>query len=214
MGVLKKIFYMIPAIKIPIISRIASLVRRHSFNSAIKDSNRILQNFGGGKIFDFNSTLPIISSELIILTIFLDLTWFGPVVKVLDDRSDILNSSLAGAAFASSEIPKIRAHAETLIEEARAEYDSTIASARTKASIEENEKKESTKKELESHLAIILDELNHSRNLLLSIDYSEKEKTKNLEIFKFIVTQSLAVNSSQIGHLATKMLLLVSSFKK
>merc|ERR1712222_5039 len=208
MGVLKKIFYMIPAIKTPIISRIASLVRRHSFNSAIKDSNRILQNFGGGKIFDFNSTLPIISSELIILTIFLDLTWFGPVVKVLDDRSDILNSSLAGAAFASTEIPKIRADAETLIEEARAEYESTVASARTKSSNEENEKKESTKKEMESHLMLILDELNHSRNLSSLTDLSYKEKTKNLELFKFIVTQSLAISSSHIGPIATKTLLL------
>merc|ERR1712060_536892 len=123
-----------------IISRLRSIIRIHSFNSAIKDSNRILHNFGGGKIFDFNSTLPIISSEIIILTIFLDLTWFGPVAKVLDDRSDILNSSLAGAAFASTEIPKIRADAEALIEEARAEYESTVASARTKSSNEENEK--------------------------------------------------------------------------
>merc|ERR1712222_146903 len=211
MGVLKKIFYMIPAIKIPIISRIASLVGKHSFNSAIKDSNKILQNFGGGRIFDFNSTLPIISSELIILTIFLVLTWFGPVAKILNDRSDILNFFLVEIVFASSEILKIRAYVEILIEEAKVKYDSTIALARTKISIEENKKKESTKKELENHLVIILDELNHSRNLSLSIDCSEKEKTKNLEIFKFIVTQSLAVNSSQIGHLATKILLLVSS---
>merc|ERR1711990_819054 len=98
-------------------------------------------------------------SEIIILTIFLDFTWFGPVVKVLDDRSDILNSSLAGAAFASTEILKIRANAETLIEEARAKYESIIALARTKSSNEENEKKESTKKEMESHLMLILNEL-------------------------------------------------------
>merc|ERR1712032_1135112 len=129
-----------------ITSRFRSVIRTHSFNSAIKDSNRILHNFGGGTIFDFNSTLPIISSEIIILTIFLDFTWFGPVVKVLDDRSDILNFSLAGAAFASTEIPKIRADAETLIEEARAKYESITALARTKFSNEENKKKESTKK--------------------------------------------------------------------
>merc|ERR1712032_22251 len=148
--VLKKIFYMIPAIKILIISRIASLVGKHSFNSAIKDSNKILQNFRGGRIFDFNSTLPIISSELIILTIFLDLTWFGLVAKILNDRSDILNFFLVGVVFASSEILKIRAYVEILIEEAKAKYDSIIASARTKTSIEENKKKESTKKNLEN----------------------------------------------------------------
>merc|ERR1712032_184838 len=116
-----------------------------------------------------------------------------------------LNFFLVEIVFASSEILKIRAYVEILIEEARAKYDSIIVLARTKTSIEENKKKESTKKEFENHLAIILDELNHSRNLLSSIDYSEEEKTKNLEIFKFIVTQSFAVNSSQIGHLATKM---------
>merc|ERR1712032_1261778 len=186
MGVLKKIFYMIPAIKILIISRIASLVGKHSFNSAIKDSNRILQNFGGGRIFDFNSTLPIISSELIIPTIFLDLTWFGPMAKILNDRNDILNFFLVEIVFASSEILKIRIYVEILIEEAKAKYDSIIVLAWTKISIEENKKKESTKKEFENHLVIILDELNYFRNPLSLIDHSKKEKTKNLVIFKFI----------------------------
>merc|ERR1712032_810152 len=116
-----------------------------------------------------------------------------------------LNFFLVEIVFASSEILKIRAYVEILIEEAKVEYDSTIVLAWTKISIEENKKKESTKKEFENHLVIILDELNYSRSLLSLIDHLEKEKTKNLEIFKFIVTQSLVVSSFQIGYLVTKM---------
>merc|ERR1712032_303352 len=102
-----------------ITSRFRSVIRTHSFNSAIKDSNRMLHNFGGGKIFDFNSTLPIISSEIIILTIFLDFTWFCPIIKILNDRNDILNFFLVEIVFVSTEILKIRADAETPIEEAK-----------------------------------------------------------------------------------------------
>merc|ERR1712032_1524875 len=143
---------------------------------------------GSERIFDFNSTLPIISSKLIILTIFLDLTWFGLMTKILNDRSDILNFFLVEIVFASSEILKIKAYVEILIEEAKVKYDSIIVLVWTKISIEENKKKESTKKEFKNHLIIILNELNYFRSLLSLIDHLKEKKTKNLEIFKFIAT--------------------------
>jgi F-type H+-transporting ATPase subunit b len=35
-----------------------------------------------GKLFDFNLTLPIMAGELLLLMVFLDKFWFGPVGKV------------------------------------------------------------------------------------------------------------------------------------
>jgi F-type H+-transporting ATPase subunit b len=35
-----------------------------------------------GKLFDFNLTLPIMAGEILLLMVFLDKFWFGPVGKV------------------------------------------------------------------------------------------------------------------------------------
>ena len=39
-----------------------------------------------GKIFDFNLTLPVMVGQFLLLMVFLDKFWFGPVGKVLDER--------------------------------------------------------------------------------------------------------------------------------
>jgi hypothetical protein len=42
-----------------------------------------------GKLFDFNLTLPIMAGEILLLMVFLDKFWFGPVGKV--SRSDAVD---------------------------------------------------------------------------------------------------------------------------
>lgn len=53
-----------------------------------------------GKLFDFDLTLPIMAGEFLLLMIFLDKTWFGPVGKVLDERDTMIRY----AAFLSATI--------------------------------------------------------------------------------------------------------------
>jgi hypothetical protein len=47
-----------------------------------------------GKIFDFNATLPIMVGQFLLLMVFLDKFWFGPVGKVLDERDALIRKSL------------------------------------------------------------------------------------------------------------------------
>ena len=47
-----------------------------------------------GKIFDFNLTLPLMAGQFLLLMVFLDKTWFGPVGKLLEDRDAELRSKL------------------------------------------------------------------------------------------------------------------------
>jgi F-type H+-transporting ATPase subunit b len=48
-----------------------------------------------GKIFDFNATLPIMVGQFLLLMVFLDKFWFGPVGKVLDERDALIRKSLS-----------------------------------------------------------------------------------------------------------------------
>ena len=49
-----------------------------------------------GKIFDFGLTLPIMTTEFLLLMVFLDKFWFTPVGKNLDERDKYLREKLAG----------------------------------------------------------------------------------------------------------------------
>ena len=47
-----------------------------------------------GKIFDFNLTLPIMTGQFLLLMVFLDKFWFGPVGEVLDKRDGYIREQL------------------------------------------------------------------------------------------------------------------------
>lgn len=47
-----------------------------------------------GKIFDFNLTLPIMVGQFLLLMVFLDKFWFGPVGRVLDERDGYIREQL------------------------------------------------------------------------------------------------------------------------
>merc|ERR1739848_553750 len=52
-------------------------------------------NAGTGKLFDFGLTLPSMALQFLLLTFFLDSTWFGPVGKLLNDRNSRISIRLA-----------------------------------------------------------------------------------------------------------------------
>merc|ERR1719265_2535699 len=47
-----------------------------------------------GKVFDFNATLPVMAAQFLLLMLFLDKTWFGPVGEVLDERDATIRNHL------------------------------------------------------------------------------------------------------------------------
>lgn len=59
-----------------------------------------------GKIFDFNFTLPIIVTEFLLLMVFLDKFWFGPVGRNLDERDKYLRDKLANVKVGPSFLPR------------------------------------------------------------------------------------------------------------
>lgn len=89
-----------------------------------------------GKIFDFNFTLPVMMGEFLLLMVFLDKFWFGPVGKVLDERDQSLRGKLALVKDNGSEVAKLQAEAEKLIADARAAAQKQVAEAKALVSAE------------------------------------------------------------------------------
>merc|ERR1711904_271117 len=86
-----------------------------------------------GKVFDFNATLPIMAAQFILLVIFLDKTWFGPVGEVLDARDELVRNRLMTVKSGNDELEALLSNAEKLLKDARADAQAEIADAKTKA---------------------------------------------------------------------------------
>lgn len=65
--------------------------------------------------------MQIMAGEILLLMVFLDKAWFGPVGKVLDERDATLRSQLSSVKEGSEELDKLTSEAEALIKAARAE---------------------------------------------------------------------------------------------
>merc|ERR1739848_257390 len=86
-----------------------------------------------GKVFDFNATLPIMAAQFILLVIFLEKTWFGPVGEILDARDEVIRNRLMSAKSGNDELEALLNSAEKMLKDARADAQSEIADAKSKA---------------------------------------------------------------------------------
>merc|ERR1711959_426243 len=73
-----------------------------------------------GKVFDFNATLPLMTAQFLLLMVFLDKTWFGPVGNILDKRDAMIRNRLTSAKSGYDELEALQNEAETILKEARA----------------------------------------------------------------------------------------------
>merc|ERR1711939_548846 len=83
-----------------------------------------------GKIFDFNATLPIMAAQFLILMVFLEKVWFGPVGKVISERNRKIEERKTSLATGTEELEALQKEAETLLKEARVEAKAKIVDAR------------------------------------------------------------------------------------
>lgn len=106
-----------------------------------------------GKIFDFNLTLPVMMGEFLILMVFMDKFWFGPVGKLLDDRDSQLREKLALVKDNSGDISGLREEAEKLISEARAFAQKQMQDAKMQVNMQCEKELAEAKKRVEAELA-------------------------------------------------------------
>eukprot|EP01024_Parvocaulis_polyphysoides_P016290 TRINITY_DN17229_c0_g1_i1.p1 TRINITY_DN17229_c0_g1~~TRINITY_DN17229_c0_g1_i1.p1 ORF type:complete len:153 (-),score=30.92 TRINITY_DN17229_c0_g1_i1:137-595(-) len=120
-----------------------------------------------GKLFDFNLTLPIMAGQFILLMIWLDKFWFGPVGKVLDERDELIRSKLAAVKDNSEELFKLQEEAEKVVKDARSEVQTKIADAKAKVQAEQAEKLAAAKAVIDKELEVALSQLDKERDIAM-----------------------------------------------
>merc|ERR1712224_560912 len=116
-----------------------------------------------GKVFDFNATLPAMATQFLVLMVFLDKTWFGPVGKVLDERDTKIQTRLSSVKSGDDELKALAEEAEMLLKTARTEAQAKIADAKSKAASKVAENLESEKTKIDTELAKSLEKLEGER---------------------------------------------------
>lgn len=134
-----------------------------------------------GKIFDFNLTLPIMMGEFLLLMVFLDKFWFGPVGAVLDARDKELRGKLALVKDNGSEVAKLQAEAEKIISEARAAAQKQVADAKAVVSAECAKELAEAKAKVDAELARALSTLESEKEAAMkSLDAQVEKLSANI----------------------------------
>jgi F-type H+-transporting ATPase subunit b len=88
--------------------------------TALSEENLSLKVEGG--LFDFNATLPLMVLQFLLLMFLLNILFYKPVAKILDDRDEYIRDSLTTA---SASLKKA--------DELTVEYEQELSCARKKA---------------------------------------------------------------------------------
>merc|ERR1712178_467277 len=140
-------------------------------NSNIRELSPLLLPFtalpmpahASGKVFDFNATLPAMAVQFLLLMVFLDKTWFGPVGKVLDEREIKIQTRLSSVKSGDDELEALAEEAENLLKTARTEAQTKIADAKNTAAAKVAADLESEKNKLDGELAKSMEDLEVER---------------------------------------------------
>jgi F-type H+-transporting ATPase subunit b len=116
-----------------------------------------------GKVFDFNATLPIIAAQFILLVVFLDKTWFGPVGEMLDARDAMIQNRLMSVKFGYDELEVLLNSADILLKDARADAQTEIVDAKGKTAAKVEAELVAEKSKLDFELVRAINDLKTDR---------------------------------------------------
>ena len=125
-----------------------------------------------GGLFDLDATLPLMAVQVVLLTYLLNVLFFRPVGKVVEDREGYISTSRADAKEKLAQIQRLEADlaeqlkgarqaAQAAVVEAEQEVDGLYRAAITQAELEANRTKEAARREMD-------DERNQARSQLQS----------------------------------------------
>jgi F-type H+-transporting ATPase subunit b len=86
-----------------------------------------------GGLFDFNATLPIMMIQFVLLAYLLNVLFYKPVGKMLDDRDEFIRNNSAGGEERLVEANRLTQQYETELADARREAQAVIAEAKAAA---------------------------------------------------------------------------------
>jgi F-type H+-transporting ATPase subunit b len=132
------------------------------------------------------------AGEILLLMVFLDKTWFGPVGKVLDERDATLRGQLSSVKGNADELNKLTKEAEELVRAARGEVSAMVMGKKNEKQAEldklYNDAKSKITRETESAIATMEKE---SEALLKSLD-AQAEKISS-EVLRRVLPEGVKI---------------------
>jgi F-type H+-transporting ATPase subunit b len=86
-----------------------------------------------GGLFDFNATLPLMALQILLLMVVLNLVFYTPVAKVLDERDEYIRKNLTEASETLAKAEAITKQYKQDLAQERRESQLIIASAQKEA---------------------------------------------------------------------------------
>nr|YP_010337785.1 ATP synthase CFO B' subunit subunit II [Sahlingia subintegra]UNJ17370.1 ATP synthase CFO B' subunit subunit II [Sahlingia subintegra] len=86
-----------------------------------------------GALFDFNATLPLMVLQFLVLMTLLNLIFYKPIAKVLDDREEYVRSSLIKASDNLSQVDELASKYEKNLAVARKNAQQIISESKKEA---------------------------------------------------------------------------------
>lgn len=86
-----------------------------------------------GGLFDFNATLPLMALQILLLMVVLNLVFYTPIAKVLDERDEYIRKNLTEASERLSKAEAITRQYEQDLSQERRESQLIIALAQKEA---------------------------------------------------------------------------------
>jgi F-type H+-transporting ATPase subunit b len=91
-------------------------------------------------MFDFDATLPLMAVQFMVLVFLLNAVFYKPLTKVLEDRSELIRSSQAGAKEGLDQVNAITQQYEKELMDSRLQYQAVIGKAQAEAQKTADEK--------------------------------------------------------------------------
>jgi len=86
-----------------------------------------------GGLFDFNATLPLMALQILLLMVVLNLVFYTPIAKVLDERDEYIRKNLTEASETLAKAEGITKQYEQDLSQERRESQLIITSAQKEA---------------------------------------------------------------------------------
>lgn len=96
-------------------------------------SAETLSSKAEGGLFDFNATLPLMALQFLLLMVMLNIIFYKPVAKVLDERDEYIRNSLTTASAALKKAEELTIEYENKLSSARKEAQELIRTSQKEA---------------------------------------------------------------------------------
>lgn len=125
---------------------------------------------GGGGLFDFDATLPLMAAQFVLLTVILNAVLFKPLGKAIDERDNYVRSNRVDAQERlakaeqltkqyEQELAETRRKAQSVIAEAQEEAQKIAAKSTAEAQQEAQAQREQLQQELDQQKQAAMDQL-------------------------------------------------------